>query len=151
MRCLADFILDSDLCLADGAEPLTFNALDSSVSLTLSNVTGAEERQSAVLAARMVFDAESLDDVRKPALEKLAEILNFLAYTTNRKFALRALKRVIDWTPGVVDRSAVIFVETPEFDQAEPALDVDFTDTVERLLAMQGNDAQRAAETAHRS
>ena len=87
----------------------------------------------------------SLEDVRKPALEKLGEILNFLTYATNRKFALRTLKRVIDWTPGVVDRNAAIFVETPEFDEAEPALGIDFIDTAQRLLAMQGGDAQRAA------
>lgn len=145
MRLLADFILDSDLCLADGAEPLTFNAPDGSLLLMLSNVSGAEDRQSAVLAAQMVFDADSLEDVRTPALEKLGEILNFLTYATNRKFALRTLKRVIDWTPGVVDRSAAIFVETPEFDEAEPALGIDFIDTAQRLLAMQGGDAQRAA------
>jgi hypothetical protein len=72
MRLLADFILDSDLCLADGAEPLTFNAPDGSLLLMLSNVSGAEDRQSAVLAAQMVFDADSLEDVRTPALEKLA-------------------------------------------------------------------------------
>ena len=52
MRCLADFILDSDLCLADGAEPLAFNARDGGLLLTLSNVSGSEDRQSAVLAAQ---------------------------------------------------------------------------------------------------
>jgi hypothetical protein len=58
---------------------------------------------------------------------------------------LRALKRVIDWTPGVIDRHAVLLSRPPEFDEAEPALDTDFTDTAQRLLAVQGGDAHRAA------
>jgi hypothetical protein len=142
MRCLVDFVLDSDLCLADGAEPLTLNAPDGSFSLTLSNV---QDRLESVLAAQLIFEADSLDGIRQIASEKLAAILNCLTYATNRKFALKTVKRAIDWTPGTIDRSALVFVETPEFDRAEPELDHDFVDTAERLLAMRAGDEQTAA------
>jgi hypothetical protein len=146
MRCLADFILDSDLCLVDGAAPLVFNGPDGAFSLTISNADADHAFPDAVLSARLIFEADCFDEkIRTIALDKLAEALNCLTYATNRKFALKRLKRVIDWTPGIVERNAIIYHETPEWDSAEPALDGAFVDTTERLLAMQSGEDQRAA------
>jgi hypothetical protein len=75
----------------------------------------------------------------------LANILSHLAYVTNRKFSIITLKRVIDWTPGIVERPAIIFVETPEWNLAEPKLDSAFLNTVERMLAMQSGEEQQTA------
>jgi hypothetical protein len=143
MKCLADFVLASDLCLEHGVPPLTIQGRDASVSLTISNIP--EGSPNGVLAAQLLFDAESLDNIREVAQETLAPILNMLAYATNRKFGLLKLNRVIDWTPGVIDRRAVIYVETPEWDSAEPELNGEFTKTVERLLQMQSAGEQDAA------
>jgi hypothetical protein len=37
MRCFADFILDSDLCLEQGATPLVLKCPNDSFALTLAN------------------------------------------------------------------------------------------------------------------
>jgi hypothetical protein len=146
MRCLADFVLDSDLCLADGAAPLTLKGRDGIFSLTVSNAVVGHPSPSAALSAQLIFEAYSFDkNIRDIAIDKLADALNCLTYATNRKFAFRLLKRVIEWTPGVVDRNAIIYHETPEWDTAEPALDEMLMDSAERLLAMQSGDDQREA------
>jgi len=146
MKCLADFILDSDLCLADGAAPLTLNGRDGVFSLTVSNADPADASPGAVLSAQLIFEADSFDrSIRDVAIDKLADALNCLTYATNRKFAFKRLKRVIDWTPGIVERNAFIYHETPEWDTAEPALDKMLMDSAERLLAMQSGDDQREA------
>jgi hypothetical protein len=146
MRCLADFVLDSDLCLAGGTGPLTLNGPDGGFSLILANADADHAFPDAVLSAQLIFEADSIDEkIRTIACDKLSEALNCLSFATSRKFALRRLKRVIDWTPGVIERDAMIYQETPEWDLAEPALDQTFLDTTGRLLAMQSGNDQRAA------
>jgi hypothetical protein len=145
MRCLADFTLDSDLCLKSGTGPFTLNDPSNRFSLVLSNADGDHARSDGVLSAHLIFEADSFDNIREIAFKKLGEALNCLVYATNRKFVPKALKRVIDWTPGVVERNAMIYAETPEWDLAEPALDSSYLDTAERLLAMHSGDEQQAA------
>ena len=146
MRCLADFILDSDLCLADGAASLTLNSPDGVFSLTVSNADADHALPNAVLSAQLIFESTSFDqNIRRLALDILEQALNCLTYATNRKFSFQRLKRVIDWTPGIVERHAFIYHETPEWDTAEPALDSQFVETTERLLTMQSGEDQRAA------
>lgn len=145
MRCLADFILDSDLCLSEGAEPLALHDPNDGFSLVLGNAVADHAMPDAVLSAQLIFDADSFEDIRSIACAKLAEALNCLSYATNRKFRLKFLKRIIDWTPGIVEREAIIYVETPEWEFAEPSLDDTFIDSAERLLAMQSSESQQAA------
>jgi hypothetical protein len=61
MKCLADFILDSDLCLVDGAAPLTLNGRDGVFSLTVSNAEPDRALPGAVLSAQLIFEADSFD------------------------------------------------------------------------------------------
>ena len=136
MRVLADFVLDSDLCLKPESGPLTLNGPDGSFALTLSNAEHDQTLKSSVLSAQLIFDTPSFENVKTAAIDKLSVCLNSLTYATNRKFASVVLKRIIDWTPGTIDRRALIYKETPEWDIAEPALDPDFMHTAERLLAM---------------
>ena len=146
MRCLADFTIDSDLCLPDGVAPLRYESPDGSLSLTLSNETCAPKERAAVLSAPLLFETDKLDEeTRDIACQKLAHALNFLSYTTNRKFAQHKLKRIIDWTPGITKRKAIVFKEILEWDVAEPELDRRFVHTAHRLWAMSGGETQTAA------
>lgn len=77
MRCLADFSIDSDLCLPDGAAPLRYESPDGTQSLTLSNATRNPKEQAAVLSAQLLFETEQLDEeTRDIACENLAHALN---------------------------------------------------------------------------
>jgi hypothetical protein len=146
MLCLADFVLDSDLCLAPDAGPLVLRGPGGAFSLTLSNADISAEPTTAVLSAQLTFDANAFDrGLRDAAHTKLFDILNYLAFTTSRKFSIVRLKRLIDWTPGLVERDAIIYHDTPEWDLAEPALDQKFLDTAERLFAMNSGADQNTA------
>lgn len=145
MRCLADFILDSDLCLKEGTGSLTLAAPDNDFTLTLSNVKSGSENIDAVLSAQLIFEASSFENIREIACDKLAKALNALTYATNSKFVQVLLKRVIDWTPGIIERQAIIYVETPELEKAEPALDNVYLGTARRLLVMQSGEKQQEA------
>jgi hypothetical protein len=156
MRCLADFILDSDLCLPVGTAPLTLNDPAGRFALTLSNASEAEHAvPEAVLSAQVIFETNlTFPDVRREidelAYKWLAEALNVFAFTTNRKFIPRTLKRLADWTPGLIERDAMIYTETPEWDLAEPELSIDYIGTAERVLAMQAGPEHQAAMRWHR-
>lgn len=146
MQCLADFILDSDLCLALDASPLTLRGPDGAFSFAISDAGKSPEAPDAVLSAQLIFEADSFDKtLRDVAYDKVVEILNCLAFATNRKFTVKKLKRLIDWTPGLEERDAIIYHDTPEWDEAEPALDANFMDTAERSLAMNSGEDQTTA------
>lgn len=145
MRCFADFVLDSDLCLEQGANPLVLSCPTDSFTLTLANADHDISLPKSVLSAHLIFEAPSFENTREIAFKKIAEAMNFLTFATNRKFSVVLLKRIIDWTPGIVDRQAIIFVETPEWDVAEPQLDEKFVNTAQCLLAMSSDSEQQEA------
>lgn len=145
MKCLADYDVDSDLCLPESRGPLKIHGANGEFELSLSNAHPDHALPAAALAARLVFETENFDNIRDIAGQKLAAALSCLAYATNRKFVLRRLKRVIDWTPGIVERDAIVYAEAPVNGDPEPLLDEAFALTAERFLSMQSGDEQKAA------
>ena len=145
MRVLLDAIIESDLCLPDGAEPLKLRFDSDDVDVAISNAPGSSPATSALLAVRLVFTAEVLLGAREIAIEKLTRVMNCLAYASNRRFSLKRVLKLIEWTPGVVDRVAHIYVESPVDDRAQPELHAGFISTTERLLAAQTSPAQARA------
>ena len=102
MQCLADFTLDSDLCLALDVSPLTLRGPDGAFSCTISNAGKSPEAPDAVLSAQLIFQAESFDNtLRDVAYDKLAEILNclLLRQTEVRRQKAEASDR-LDTGPG---------------------------------------------------
>jgi hypothetical protein len=146
MLLLADFEVDSDLCFAEDAEPLSLNGPDNSFTLTLSNAANEKTKPGYILSAQLIFEVTALNlDSRDAAYDKFAEILNFLTYTTSRKFFATRLCRVIDWTPGLTIREAIIYAEIPVWDSAEPALNESYLKTAIKLLAAASGEEQRQA------
>jgi hypothetical protein len=146
MKLLADFIVDSDLCLPEGTPPVEIHSGAEKWDLSLSNIKPGADAVTAQLAARLTFEhADGLIGARDAAREKLASAMNALAYATNRKFAAATLIKIVDWTPGKVERQALIFVEAPLDDRAEPGLTADFAGSANRFLAMQSSHAQASA------
>lgn len=144
MRCFADFVLDSDLCLEPEERSLTLSGPANSISLTLLNAEHDLTRPASVLSAHLLFEAPTFDaNLKAAAFAILSEFLNVLTYTTNRKFEIVCLKRIIDWTPGTVQRQAFIYAERPEWDVAEPALDFKFIETAQRLLSMASSKSEQ--------
>src|SRR5579872_2421034 len=89
MRCLADFVLDSDLCLPPDAAHLSVTDPNGSPRLILSNSEHDPALPKSVLSAQLFFETTTFDtSVRQLAETKMSECLNFLSFTTNRKFTV---------------------------------------------------------------
>jgi hypothetical protein len=145
MRLLADFILESDLCLPKNSIPLEMRNSAQDWVLVLSNIQTPPDATSATLAARLWFDhIEPIGMARDRANERMASALNALVFATNRRFAVRELRRILDMTPGNVQRDALIFHTSPVADCMEPALTTDFTESASRFLAMHSSDDAQA-------
>jgi hypothetical protein len=147
MLVLADFLLDSDLCLKDGEAPITIRAPNNEFSITITNATAADRASDdVVLSAQLTFNSDVFDQsLRSVAQDKLGAALNFLVFATNRKLAITRLKKIIDWTPGLSDRKAFIYAEKPEWEIATPGLAHAYADTVEWMLAMDPMVEQQTA------
>lgn len=144
MRILADFTLESDLCLPQGHDPIVIHNQPRNTTLTLSNSPLGTDHQ-AVLSAQVEFDVDDFANARDGAFVEVAEFMNSLTYATNRSFGKPKLAKVVDWTPGLQDRHAVIFQESPLDDRSEPALTAVFGETASKLLSIQSHDALPSA------
>ena len=146
MRLLADFIVESDLCLPKDSVPLEMRNPAQNWVLVLSNIEPAPDATSATLAARLWFDhTETMATARDRANERMSAALNALVFATNRRFAVCELRRILDMTPGKVERDALIFHTSPIGDCMEPALTSEFTDSASRFLAMHSSDGAQSA------
>ncbi len=145
MRLMADYLLDSDLCLPDGDPPMVIQGPEGRFALTLSNTAKEPQEAKGVLAARLVFEAESLHGSRVVADEYIHQSLNALSYATGHPFTYNSLRQIVDWTPGVEMRELLRFLETPMRDLAEPWLEGEFGQTVEHFLVVQAGARQQTA------
>jgi len=106
---------------------------------------GPDTQEQGTLACRIVFEAPGLINSEAVAFQKIVTLINALAYTTNRKFAVYKLHKLIEWTPGIRGRHARIFHSSPLDHRAEPSLVLGFGRTAEYLIECQGNDKQQSA------
>jgi hypothetical protein len=145
MRVLADFVVESDLCIPEQAAPLVIRSDLANAEATLTNIGAGSPEEAAELACRLVFDAPRFDEAQQVANETVVRTINCLAYATNRKFAVRHLLKLVEWDPGLKERQAVIFHHSPMDDRAQPELGAEFARTTERLMAMQSDPRQANA------
>jgi hypothetical protein len=144
MEILADFQLTSDLRLPDGDPAMVIASSANEFRATITNL-GPDTQEQGTLACRIVFEAPGLINSEAVAFQKIVMLINALAYTTNRKFAIYKLHKLIEWTPGIRQRHARIFHSSPLDHRAEPSLVPGFGKTAEYLIECQGNDKQQSA------
>ena len=143
MRILADYVLESDLCLPDGAPPLVVRSETAGFEATLTNVPGQQSVHGAELACRLVLEVRQFADAQRLADDSIVNLVNALAFTTNRRFAVQQLLKLVQWDPGQIEREAVIFNRSPLDHRAEPSLVPEFARTAERLIAMHSDTPQQ--------
>lgn len=61
------------------------------------------------LRFRVMIDAPSIDEAEEPARTLLRHFLDALAYSTQLRLSIHRTARIIDWTPGLEMRDALIF------------------------------------------
>jgi hypothetical protein len=145
VRVLADFRIDSDLCLPAGDPPLRIRADRHGFEATLSNVSAGDGDPAAVLACRILFDAPTLQEARDPAFAVVVLAMGALAYATNRRFGRPKLLRLVECGGDPVLRGAIVYHESPADDRTEPGLAPEFGVTVEHLLSRAGDERLHSA------
>lgn len=140
MKVLADFRIQSDLCLPDSDPPLRVGAERHGFEVTVSNVTASDGDPAAVLAFRITLEAPSVQEARAPALDAAALAMSALSYSTNRAFRRPKLLRLVECTDGGVERDAIVYHESAYDDRTQPGLTREFGITAAHLLSRAGDE-----------
>lgn len=136
MRIIADFLLDSDLCLSAGEPPLVVDGPARRSSLTIQNSQEGQASSEGVLSAQLVFEAPSLEGARDIAEDELAIILNALTFATNQRISQGRFIRLVDWTPGLRKRDAFFYAEVKQGEHPAPDFDGALATSATRLVEM---------------
>jgi hypothetical protein len=145
MRLLADYLIDSDLCLPQCAPEMTIEGPAGAYRLILENGGNSPGTGEGTLKGRLIFEHGDVDSSREVADEILVRILNSLSFSTGRQFSYKELKLIIDWSPGVKIRRGSVFSEVPYWQRAEPTLEPQFARTVEHFLHSHHTDTVQRA------
>lgn len=145
MHVMADYILDADLCLPEGAPPLVIGGSHLGWTLTLSNTSSDPVMSVGVLSARLEFEAPSLDEAREISEGYLAQALNAACYVTGHSFAYNSLKQIVDWTSGLTMRDIRLFHEVPMRETADAGLSEEFARSIEHHIFTQTGQRQQTA------
>lgn len=133
MRCLADFEVVAELCLKQPNEVIAFSLPFGNVEVHLKNDANRATAQASLLSVRIIFAADDLDSAVELSQSILADVLSALAFVTNGAFSLHRLKKIVDWTPGIVDRQMLVFAGAAAASPAEALLDRDLLKIVEDM------------------
>lgn len=135
MRAIAEFLIDSTYCLAEGQEEISLANPKRAFEVKIRNNPKAGPFAKEALIAEMLFETPDLDAAKDIALDLMAVVLNALGKVTGGRFEFVNVTRIIDWTPGLIDRQARYFIKTRAA-PSSPFLDHALAGTAERVMAM---------------
>lgn len=139
MRVIAELVVDSTFCLNEVEKQIKLKNSSSLFEVVIKNNPKAGPLSKDALLAEMIFETQDLNSARSQALDNMAQVLNALARTTGGRFDSVNVIRVIDWTPGIIDREAHYFATT-RAKLSFPELDSELARTVERIMAMHNDE-----------
>ncbi|GEM_PF-3376610 len=131
---MADFIIDSDMCLPADAGSLTVNGPNGQV-LYLQNIEVAPHTRNT-LSARLAYDCDDWDKAKEIADGAIVGYLNALSFSTGRVLSVKELRLIIDWAPGIQMRDARGYAEVPFWQRAEPSFEHKYASSAEHLLSV---------------
>ncbi len=136
-KWLVDFEVISDAALSDkvtegqiifeGHPPGSYTA-------QVRNFKTSPGTLDPILSVQIILDGEGLESTREKATDHLLELLDCLTLTFNISFKRHKTKRLIDWTPGLVQRECFIFREFADPNTPYPILNEDYLKSVALFL-----------------
>ena len=142
MRVIAELVVDSTFCLHESQEQILLKNPVAQFEVQIQNNPQAGPFAKGALLGEMIFETEDLSAARNKALDNMAMVLNALARATGGIFGHVEIIRVIDWTPGLVERQARYFA-THRAQVTFPALDGALASTVGRIMAMHNDEVSQ--------
>ena len=144
-RFVAEFVLDSDIRLPDGAGPLRWQEASGDFELIIENLKPGFSFIEDALRATLVFSANDLNEARERCQDKLASILNAIVLISGSMTRQSRLVRVVDWDPGKIMRDALFFQESPKIAVPLPLLNGDILKSAASIFRSQQKDRTQSA------
>ena len=139
MKCLAEFDLISEADIVEGQSCLRLTHPKGSFDAFLrrSDVECVPNR--CALRLWLLFDSDTLRASLDLWETLLSEALNTLSFASSASFELVKIRRIIDWTPDLVMRDAIYFVQDPATDAPFAILNQQMLTSAQQIL-LHGDD-----------
>lgn len=140
---IAEFVLDSDLSIPENEESIKW--IDSNIHLEICNTNEIPKRVVNTLKAHLKFESENLTQAKEDCQDILAKVFNSLCLITSCSIRQSELKRIVDWSDGLVMRDALYFHRSLRIAIPEEALAQDVLESACKLSpALHSERAQTA-------
>jgi hypothetical protein len=120
-RYLVDLDVESHATLAQGLSELHHH--DGAVEVFVKSRDTKPGAENAVLEVQLVFDAATIVEAKERGVELAKDLLRAWTFSTSMSFRISAVRRIVDWSPGLRERECIQFSYHPSFDRPYPALD----------------------------
>lgn len=141
-RYIADFDVEAELLVLNDESRLHWSHPDGSTQLQIKNRPLIAPAVEQLLGIQVILEAPDLKEAEEQGRDRLLLFLDAMSVTTNTRFRLRRLVRVLDWTPGLTMRD--FRLHTPGPPHQLFGLDDDLLRTVSRIAAVQEGPLARA-------
>jgi hypothetical protein len=121
--------IEAGAVLPDGASHLTYTDPRERFRVRLSNLRICPRVETPLLDMQLEFEAADLSAADEMLRPYTREFLYWLSFVASSDYRIHAVKRLVDWTPGVVVRDQLIF-HADRSDLPEALLMQELMDTV---------------------
>lgn len=136
MKCLADFVVRSELAVSEPDQQLRLHHQSGEFELRIANIASSAENEAHNLSVYLIFDAPNLATAKDIALQHIIEAMNALTMVTGFRFEYVRLIKVIDWTPGVSTRQARVFETFDPDAYPQRILNHEYLESVAKILSL---------------
>jgi len=147
MEFAANFKIESDCSVVTDDLVLRINHPRGLYRVRVANIPRNKYTVPFLLSLHIYFDAPKLDQAEEVADEILADCLNMLAFTTGAKFRFHRTKSIVDVYRAKAHgmASLLLWGDSIEYDDPQPFLKEQTTQSIERLLEFELPPALRRA------
>lgn len=135
MLYAANFEIRSECSIVKDGRILTVNHPRGLFRAKLRNITRTSYSTPFLLSVHLYFEAESLDDAKDAADERLADFLNFLSLATGGRLKRYRTKKIVQ-VNGESDgmKSMLMWGKSIDYSDPQPMLDNEVVTAIETLL-----------------
>ena len=126
--------IEGQLGVEAGTESLIYRHPGGDYEVHLQNLRMEPGCETPLLAAFLLFPAETLEDAENVGEEHARSFVDFLSFTTGARFRAREPLFVYDWTPGVAEREGMVFHHAPDPDLPQLVMNKELATSLESLL-----------------
>lgn len=146
MRVAANYEIWSDCSVVEDSQVLRVRHPRGLYNARLRNIPRSAFDRPFLLSLHIYFEAPCLEDAEDTSEDLLADCLNMLAFATGGGFQRHRIRQLVDATPGVTGmRSVLMWGDSIEYEDPQPVLDPNTTQSLERLMEFDYPPAVRRA------